>query len=370
MRNNVALIESVDLRVASLPLAVPYWSMITTLHSFETLIAEVRTNEGKAGFGEAVIVTGYTHETLDGGWKFCTEHGQRLVGRSVADAIDLLAARRPEHAHAVACLVSALEMASGHPALTPQPQPRVFPLLAPVHSKDLGEIPSEIEGLLAAGFRTLKVKLGESVAADLARVSAIQRAVGERALLRLDANQGFSEPDAVRFAASLDPAGIELLEQPCAADDWDAAVRVREVSTVPMMLDESIRGDAEIEHAAHLRAASYIKLKLVKSGGVEFLRQGLRRVGTLGMRAVLGNGVATEIGCWMEACAAGGLVDTAGEMNGYLKPRARLLTEPLPFDNGALVIPAGFAPQMNYDVLEWATRRRECIAARTVVAGY
>lgn len=366
MNDARALLESIDLRVVSMPLAVPYWSMISTLHSFDALVAEVRTDEGSTGIGEAVIVTGYTHETLQDGWVFCSEQGRTLAGQPVNEAIASLVGHRLEHAHAVACLVSALEMASGNPVLTPQPHRRAFPVLAPVQSKKLGEIPAEIESLLSQGFRTLKVKVGEDAEADLARVLAIQRATGDHATLRLDANQGFSVKDACRFAASLDPAGIELLEQPCAANDWEAAVRVKEASAVPLMLDESIYGEAEIEHAARLDAATYIKLKLVKCGGIGLLRQGLQRIRALGMRPVLGNGVATEIGCWMEACASDGLVDCAGEMNGYLKPKGRLFANPLPFDQGAIVLPAGYYPEIDYDALERFTERRERFGARTL----
>jgi hypothetical protein len=47
----------------------------------------------------------------------------------------------------------------------------------------------------------------------------------------------------------------------------------------------------------------------------------------LGMEPVLGNGVACEVGCWMEACVARTLIGNAGEMNGFLKPVTRLLAQ-------------------------------------------
>jgi hypothetical protein len=64
------------------------------------------------------------------------------------------------------------------------------------------------------------------------------------------------------------------------------------------------------------------------------------------MEPVLGNGVACEIGCWMEACVARTLITNAGEMNGFLKPVARLFAEPLSFADGALVLAAGCAPRL------------------------
>jgi L-alanine-DL-glutamate epimerase-like enolase superfamily enzyme len=114
-----------------------------------------------------------------------------------------------------------------------------------------------------------------------------------------------------------------------------------------MMLDESIYGIADIERAATLRAARFIKLKLMKMGSLEALAQGIRRIRELGMEPVLGNGVACEIGCWMEACIARTLIGNAGEMNGFLKPVARLLENPLRFRNGAMLLGAGYTPRLD-----------------------
>lgn len=359
-------VESVEVRTLSMPLAVPYWSMISTIHALETIVVEVRASDGRSGFGEAAIYTGYTDETPEGGFRFCSEQAQRLLGLHLDEAIATLAVHRRGNSHAVSCLVSAMEMAQVHPALAPREEERMLPLLAPVHAMELAEVPAEIEALLAEGYRTLKVKVGANVDADLRRVALIQRVVQGRAGIRLDANQGYSRADGCRFAAALDPSGIELFEQACAAEDWDAAVAVKQVSTVPMMLDESIFGEREIERAAELRAASYIKLKLVKVAGVAWLRDGLGLIRRLGMRPVLGNGVATEIGCWMEACASDGLLDNASEMNGYLKPKARLFRNPLPFAEGNMIIPAGYFPEIDRDALERVSTRVERIAPAVV----
>ena len=105
-----------------------------------------------------------------------------------------------------------------------------------------------------------------------------------------------------------------------------------------MMLDESIYGPADIERAADIGAASHIKLKLMKAGGLEALARGLKLIRERGMTPVLGNGVAGDAGCWMEACAARGLIDNAGEMNGFLKPRAGLFIEPIAVENGAMIL--------------------------------
>ena len=69
------------------------------------------------------------------------------------------------------------------------------------------------------------------------------------------------------------------------------------------------------------------------------------------MRRVLGNGVAGETGCWMEACVAHKYIDNAGELNGYLKPVERLFENPLGFADGCVVMPAGYAPRIDRKAL-------------------
>ena len=126
--------------------------------------------------------------------------------------------------------------------------------------------------------------------------------------------------------------------QPCAAADWQSHMEVVRAARVPVMLDESIYGLEEIQRAADLRAARYIKLKLMKLGSMQALGAALERIRALGMRPVLGNGVACDLGCWMEACVAARHIDNAGEMNGFLRAKAGLLTEALEVRAGSLVV--------------------------------
>ena len=127
-----------------------------------------------------------------------------------------------------------------------------------------------------------------------------------------------------------------------------AHLTVAHAASVPMMLDESIYGIEDIERAAELHAARYIKVKLMKLGTPERLAAAIARIKALGMRAVLGNGVACDLGCWMEACIAARAIDNAGEMNGFLKARSGLLTAPLEFEGGAIVLRPGFAPRLDH----------------------
>ena len=85
----------------------------------------------------------------------------------------------------------------------------------------------------------------------------------------------------------------------------------------------------------------------MKMGGLDRLAAAIDIIRECGMEPVLGNGVACEIGCWMEACVARGRIASAGEMNGFLKPAARLLKNPLEFNHGAIVLAPAYRPELD-----------------------
>ena len=339
-------IHRLTLHRVQVPLTVPYKLSLATIRAFDLVLVEALGPEGETGLGEAAIVTGYTPETIDQSWSLACELGGLMVGTSCESAKDSAAAHHARAPFMVSALTTAVEMLEGSPLLRVTENQRV-PLLAIMHALEPGKIEAEVERHIADGYGVIKVKVGFDVQPDLERVRRIQRATANRAQLRLDGNQGYSLEEARVFAAALEPEGIELLEQPCAAGDWDAAVAVAGISPVPMMLDESIYDISDVEKAADLGAAAYIKFKLMKAGGLARLGKALERVRECGMEPVLGNGVAGEIGCWMEACIARTHIRNAGEMNGFLKPRAGLLTQGLSVERGALVLEPGFAPRLD-----------------------
>lgn len=323
-----------------LPLTTPYRLSYRTFEEFEPIIVTVRDDRGRTGFGEGHISPGSSSETREGGWAFCQQHAQQMLGLPVSDSQDLLSQHINASPVAATAMLTALEMLAGHSLLEVDEEIRL-PLLTPFNATTPATISEEVEQRLEQGFATFKIKVGHDVDADLARIKAIQEAVAERATLRIDANRAYSRGQGCQFASALNPEGIELFEQPCAADDWDANAAVAKVSTVPLMLDEPICTIADIERAATLPGVGLCKLKLKRLGGLERLQTALQRVRELGMEPVLGDGLGSEPMCWMEACAARSSIHNAGEFNGFLKPKLHLFRQPLLFDQGDLVLQPG-----------------------------
>lgn len=338
--------DRIELHRLRIPLAKPYRLAFGAVEHYDTVLVELIDDTGRTGIGEATVLTGYTDETIEGSWKLAQELAAVVIGQDARDAVGRLHAIGNDSPFTATAFCTAIEMAQGSSWLEVDRTTRV-PLLALLHAENASDIEREVDQLLAQGYRTIKVKVGFDVGRDLERVKAAQRAVHGRARLRLDANQGYTAEQGIAFVRGLAPDDIELFEQPCAAGDWHAHLAVAQQAGVPMMLDESIYGVDDIDRAAELGAAAYIKLKLMKLVSLDRLAGAIERIRALNMRPVLGNGVAGDIGCWMEACIAARCIDNAGEMNGFLKPREGILTGALPFEQGAIVLTPGFTPVLD-----------------------
>lgn len=334
-------IAEIRLERLSLPLTIPYKLAFGPVTAFDTVIAHISDDDGRSGFGEATILTGYTPETIEGCWTRIQEIAASMIGLSTEEAKVHAFGYHNEAPFTVTALVTGIEMLEGHPALNPV-EPVNVSLLAILSAMDEQGIAEEISRHVENGYKTIKVKIGWDVEDDLKRTAFIQSCLPDNVCIRIDGNQGYSKEDGIAYATRVDPNRIELLEQPCHMDDWDAAAAVAKVSNVPFMLDESIYGEVEIERAARLKTVQFVKLKLMKAGSIDNLQKQLGLIKSLGMTPVLGNGVAADPGCWMECCVAATMIDNAGEMNGFLKPVQGLFDDPLVVTDGDVRLPTNY----------------------------
>jgi len=71
-----------------------------------------------------------------------------------------------------------------------------------------------------------------------------------------------------------------------------------------------------------------------------------------------GDGLGSDVQSWLEGCVARSTIRNAGEFNGFLKPKDRLLDPPLTFTDGSLKMPAGYRPKLDRAAVELFTTAR------------
>ena len=78
------------------------------------------------------------------------------------------------------------------------------------------------------GFKFIKTKAGDDAGQDLRIAAAIQEAVGETAVLRPDANCGYSPEEAEEVMGGMMDLGVRFFEDPCSGENVATLARIRE----------------------------------------------------------------------------------------------------------------------------------------------
>jgi L-alanine-DL-glutamate epimerase-like enolase superfamily enzyme len=145
------------------------------------------------------------------------------------------------------------------------------------------------------GYDTLKIKVGKNPNEDIDRMKAIRDAVGFKARLRIDANQGWKPKEAVNILRKMEDQGldVELVEQPVAAHDFEGLKLVTDNTSIPVLADESVFSPLDALKIMQMRAADLVNIKLMKTGG---LHNALR---ICSMAEIYG--VECMLGCMLEA---------------------------------------------------------------------
>lgn len=165
---------------------------------------------------------------------------------------------------------------------------------------------AKAEARAFTAFRTLKMKVGGAdLDRDVARVLAV-RAARPDARILVDANAGFSVDQAIRFAAEVRRAEIQLFEQPIAPGDWDALAEVRKRTGLRVAIDESVTRSSDVIEARRRGAADAVNVKIMKSGVFEALAI-VERARAEGLGCMIGGMVETRLAMGTSACIAAGV---------------------------------------------------------------
>jgi len=295
-----------DIRFGMLrvPLKTPFKTALRTVDKVEDIVVMVHTDDGRVGYGEApatAVITGDTHGSIVDAIRHYI--APRLIGQDIADLNRVtrsIQGAMEKNTSAKAAVEIAVYDLWGQLYGAP-----LYKLLGggdPVITTDITISVDYIDKMVAdsvaaveRGFESLKIKVGKDIGVDIERVRAIYAAVEDRALLRLDANQGWTAKEAVYALHALEDAGVrlELVEQPVKARDLEGMRYVTERVHTPIMADESVFGPAEVMDLIRMRAADIINIKLMKTGGIS---NAIRIADIAGLY-----GIECMIGCMLES---------------------------------------------------------------------
>lgn len=131
------------------------------------------------------------------------------------------------------------------------------------------EMAEEAAWAVKQGFKWVKVKIGsKNPKQDVRNVAAVRDAVGSDHWIHVDANAGYSYPDAVHVLPQIEQYRPRLIEQPVAGWDLDGMSKLRRMLRTPLMADESVRSYRDLQEVIRRGAADAVLMKLNKHGGI------------------------------------------------------------------------------------------------------
>lgn len=279
----MAKIERVELKMVDLRPKVERTDAIQSFVSQETPLITITDSDGAVG-------TGYSYTIGTGGssvMRLLVDHlVPRIIGRD-ADRIEAIWHELEFATHATTIgAITSIALAAIDTALWDlRARKQNLPLWklaggakdrCPLYTTEGGwlHIPVEalVEDALAAkaqGFTGSKVKIGKPHGSeDVARLSAVRKAVGDGYEIMTDANQGFSVDEAIRRAERLRDLDLGWIEEPLPADDIDGHVRLNRSTATPIAIGESLYSIRHFREYMQKGACSIVQVDAGRIGGI------------------------------------------------------------------------------------------------------
>lgn len=272
-------IKAVRAHALGVRLAVPQKSAKGSHQISEILVVEVETTEGIVGLGEgfcrisARLHAAFVDQLL----------APRLIGRDARDRRALWKAMRAsisgqpggQVVEAMAAIDIALWDVVGH--ATGQPvhrllggmgRTRVNAYASSVMWADDRSVEEEVALVMAAGYKEIKIKIGQPVDDAVARAHFVRKLVGDGIKLYADANWAFDVDDALRVAHGLADAGYVFFEEPIVAHDREGYRILARRAPIRLAAGEADYVSGEALNRLADRSVGLIQPDIARSGGI------------------------------------------------------------------------------------------------------
>ncbi|WP_332719871.1 mandelate racemase/muconate lactonizing enzyme family protein [Pelagibacterium mangrovi] len=210
----------------------------------------------------------------------------------------------------------------------------------------------EVARVVEDGVRTIKIKIGVDPQRDVEIVAAIRRAVGPDVALCVDANEGYATPgEAIQTIRKMENSNLIYVEQPVMGIERIA--KVARAIDAPVMADESAWNAHDVIQIIAQDAAQIVSIYTTKPGGLYKAMQVSAVCQAAGIICNVNGSVETGVGNLANVhLAASAPAVTLSNVIPVSMPAEHLngrvggiyyaddlLTEPMNFSDGGIVVP-------------------------------
>jgi L-alanine-DL-glutamate epimerase-like enolase superfamily enzyme len=320
------------------------------------VFVKITAEGGAYGWGQSVPIPTWSYETVESVATALENYiAPALLGRDPADVAG---------AHAAMDRAIAPSFSTGMPIAKAGVDLALHDLIGRAQGRNITEIwgrkpldrvtlswtvnpskPDEIEALVeqgrARGYRNFNVKVSPDPALDLELCRRVRKLAPD-AFLWADANGGYDLATALEIAPKLAKAGVNVLEEPVAANRLTAFRQLKRQHALPIILDEGVVSSVELAEYIELGLLDGVAMKPARTAGLHDAR---RQVELLERHKLmfLGSGITdpdVALAAAVQLYAAFGLRYPAA-LNGPQFLEGTFLRTPLEVKDGAITRPSG-----------------------------
>jgi len=247
------------------------------------------------GYGEATA-NPYYHTTVEG-MSVTVENLRPIIEESTASSPSEFWSKLQPHLSNDPFVLCALDQAM-HDLRARQAGKPLYALWGlekdnlPITNYTIGiaSIEKMISKIKAQPWPIYKIKLGTDH--DMEIVKALREHTD--ALFRIDANCGWTVKETIERAPLLKALGVEMIEQPLKADDWEGMKEVFAKSILPVFADESCCVEGDVKKCRkHFHG---INIKLMKCGGITPALRMIEEARQYGLKVMVGCMTESSVG--------------------------------------------------------------------------
>ena len=333
------------------------------------IFVKITLEDGLAGWGQSVPAPSWSYETPEAATHTLREYlTPVLIGR---DPTDIAGAHKlmnraiaPSFSTGMPITKAGIDLAlhdlAGKLAGKPlaelwgrKPLERIT-LSWTVNTTDLNEVEALMAEGRRRGYRHFNIKVSPDVEFDVALAKKVRRLAPD-CFLWADANGGYDTATALAAAPRLRDAGVNVLEQPVAANRLSGFAAVRKQGALPILMDEGIVSSVELEEFRKLELLDGVAMKPARTAGLWDARKQVEFLEREKM-LFLGSGLTdpdVSLAASLILFGAYGLKYPAA-LNGLQFLAGSFLKQPFQLEDGAIRVPTG--PGLGVEVDEARVR--------------
>jgi L-alanine-DL-glutamate epimerase-like enolase superfamily enzyme len=168
-------------------------------------------------------------------------------------------------------------------------------------SYDDNRLAEQLGGWVDTGIRSVKMKVGREKDRDLERVRRAREAIGDDAVLMVDANGAYARKEALMFAERFAEQGVAWFEEPVSSDDLEGLRLLRDRAPSLMDITAGEYGYTTFYFHRMLEAGAVdvLQADVTRCGGITGLQHvaTLCRVHNVELSAHTAPNASTHVGC-------------------------------------------------------------------------